>query len=89
MNFDEVMELHRAVTAFCLQNSRNYPKLGVYDIQSRDLGYFLCVKANSCNDGFLEFLKTIAKVHLLELRRFRGYFVLHSLGGWDLREDLQ
>ena len=56
MNFNEVMELHRAVTDFCLQSSGNYPKLGVYDIQNRDLGYFLCVKANSASDGFLEFL---------------------------------
>jgi hypothetical protein len=89
MNFNEVMALHRAVAAFCLQNAEQYPKLGVYDIQSKDLGYFLCVKANSSSVGFLSFLKATAQAQRLELRRFRGYFVLHSSGVWDLREDLQ
>jgi hypothetical protein len=87
MNFAEVMELHRAVTAFCLKNSEDHPKLGVYDIQSKDQGYILCVKPNSTNDRFLNFLKNIAKTRKLELNKFRGYFVIHSFGGWTLREN--
>jgi hypothetical protein len=87
MNFAEVMELHRAVTAFCLKNSEHYPKLGVYDIQSKDQGYILCVKPNSGNEKFLGFLKTIAKARKLEVGKFRGYFVIHSFGGWILREN--
>ena len=88
MNFTEVMELHRAVAAFCVKNLvDDHPKLGVYDIQSKDQGYILCIKANSTSDGFVDFLRTLAHTHRLELGQFRGYFVIHSFIGWSLREN--
>jgi hypothetical protein len=87
MNFTEVMDLHRAVAAFCLKNLDDHPKLGVYDIQNKEQGYILCIKAKSTSDGFIDFLKTTAQSRKLELGKFRGYFVIHSFIGWSLREN--
>jgi len=87
MNFTEVIDLHRAVADFCLKNLDDNPKLGIYDIQSREQGYILCIKTKSTNDDFVDFLKTIAHARSLELGKFRGYFVIHSFIGWSLREN--
>jgi hypothetical protein len=87
MNFTEVMELHRAVTAFYSKNSGDRPKLCVYDNQSRDQGYILCIKANPNSSTFMDFIKDMAMARRLEIKKFRGYFVIHSYGEWNLREN--
>jgi hypothetical protein len=87
MNFDEVMELHRVVSAFCSENLDVPTKLGVYDIQSRDLGYILFIKTSSNSGEFRDFLKSVIQARKLELGRFRGNLVIHSSGIWSLLEN--
>ncbi len=87
MNFAEVIELHRTVATFCVENLDDRPKLGVYDIQSKDQGYFLSIKTNSNNNAFHDFLRSIAKARKLEIRNFRGYLIIHSVGVWGLHEN--
>jgi hypothetical protein len=86
MNFTEVMDLHRAVAGYYHKNSNHDLKLSIYHIQSREEGYLLYIKTKS-NVPFLDFLKKIAQTRKLELRTFRGFFVIHSYGDWSLRDN--
>jgi hypothetical protein len=87
MNFAEAIELHKAIAAF-LENIGARPRIGIYDIQSRDQGYILCVKETSTCNGFLrDFLKRTAQAHKLDLSTFKGYFILNSFAGISLSEN--
>jgi len=86
MNFNEVLELHSTIAAFCSKNLPDRPKLSIYDMQNNDQGYILCIRMGSTGDSFLDFLKVTARERKLEMRTFRNYFVLHSFGGLSLHE---
>lgn len=80
MNFNEVLDLHKAVSAFYDKTPQNRPKLSVFDMQNPAEGYILCVKGNYANAGLLRFLRDIAQVRKLGIREYRGYLVLYSVG---------
>lgn len=78
MNFNEVLDLHRAVSAFHSEASERLPNLCVYDTQIRGEDYVLCVRLNPENDAYVEFVKNIAAARKLEIRKFREYLMLYS-----------
>jgi hypothetical protein len=84
MNFAEVLDLHRAVAAFHARNIKQTLKIGVFNLQSRDQGYVLCIKAKPENSDLQKFLERMAVERKLELRRFKGYLLVHSYGDWSL-----
>jgi len=80
MNFNEVLELHKAVSVFHDKTPKERPKLGVFDSQNRSEGYILCIRRNGANRAFLGFLANIVQARKLAIREFRGYIVLYSTG---------
>ncbi len=82
------MELHKAITAFSPKNTADAnPKLCVYDIRILDQGYVLCVPANSASSTFMDRIRNLAKARQLEIKRFRDFYIIHSLGLWVLQEN--
>ena len=78
MNFSEILELHRAVSAFKFETSDDQPKLCVYDTQNRQEGYILYIKPKSPNDAYNVFLENVAEEHMLRIQETRGYIVMQS-----------
>ena len=76
MNFVEVMELLRAVSAFHVKAPEERPKFHVYDNQNE--GYVICTKASSVNKECLSFLKDIAEKRELGIREFEGFLIIHT-----------
>ncbi len=79
MNFNEVLELLRALSAFHAEASGETPQLCVYDTQDLNEGYVLCIHKNSANDMLLSFVASVAKRRKLGIREFHGHFILYSL----------
>jgi hypothetical protein len=79
MNFNEVLELHKAVSVFHENTPRKRPKLGVFDLQNREEGYILCVRRNGASKDFLGFLINLAETRNLSIREFRDYLILYSV----------
>ncbi|MCW4017143.1 MAG: hypothetical protein NWF00_00430 [Candidatus Bathyarchaeota archaeon] len=87
MDFSKAIYLHRTITAYCSSNMLENPTLGIYDFQTGEQSYVLCVKTQTKSDSLSAFLETVAQTQKLELKKFKGYFVMHSLGGWSLHEN--
>jgi hypothetical protein len=81
MNFNEILKLHKAVSAFKFETSDDQPKLCVYETQNRKEGYVLFIKPKSPNDAYAVFLENIAEEHMLSIQETRGYIVMHSFLG--------
>jgi hypothetical protein len=74
MNFVEIMELERVVSAFQTKFLAETPKIHVYDTQNE--GYVLCIKKDLVKSGYLSFLEKVATTRGLRIRQLRGYFIL-------------
>ena len=69
MNFSEILELHRAVSAFKFESSDDQPKLCVYETQNRQEGYILFIKPKSPNDAYNVFLEESQKNACSEFKK--------------------
>ncbi len=76
MNFAEVMELLRTVSAFQVKASEESPKFRIYDNQNE--GYVVYIKASSINTECLNFLKEIIETRKLGIRESEGFLIIHT-----------
>jgi hypothetical protein len=76
LNFVELRELMRAITAFRFRASSGRPKLGIQS--DRNEGYVVFVDLDSANDEYLGFLEKAVKMRHLELQRFSDHLIIHS-----------
>ena len=76
LNFVELRELMRAVTAFRFQASSERPKLGIQS--DRNEGYVVYVDLTSANDQYLGFLEKAVKTRQLEIQKFTDHLIIHS-----------
>lgn len=78
MNFIEVLELHRTVTAFHDNNCQDSPRLGIFDALDQNGGYVLCIRTSSASRDYLSFLRSLAEARKLGIRHFRGCLMIYS-----------
>ena len=76
MNFIEVMEILRAVSAIQTKSSVELPKFRIYDNQSE--GYILLVKAQLINAEYRNHIETIADSCNLNIRESEGYLIIYG-----------
>jgi len=78
MNFAEVLELYKNVTAFHENNCQDSPSLGIFDALDQSGGYVLCIKTSSASREYLSFLRSLAEARKLGIRHFRGCLIMYS-----------
>ena len=76
MNFIEVMEILRAVSAPQTKSSEELPKFRIYDNQRE--GYIRLVKANLINAEYRNHIETIADSCNLNIRESEGYLIIYG-----------
>ena len=76
MNFIEVMEILRAVSAIQTKSPEKLPKLRIYDNQRE--GYILLVKAQLINAEYRNHIETIADSCNLNIRESEGYLIIYG-----------
>jgi hypothetical protein len=74
MNFVELMELQRTVTACFPKLAKKQPKLQIYDTQNE--GYALYIKHDSLDKKHLKSLNRIVKTRNLEMTEANDYIVI-------------
>jgi hypothetical protein len=77
MNFVEALEFMRAVKAFRCKNSKELPKMQLYDFVKE--GYVVYVKMDSVNKEFSKFLKKAVETRGLILSKTNGFLAVRSL----------
>jgi hypothetical protein len=78
MNFTDILDLHRAVSAFPFETPANRPKLYVYDTQDKGEEYSLYIRISPGNEKYFVFVKSVAETRKLGIKKFRDYLVLYS-----------
>ena len=76
MNFVELRDLMRALTAFRFEALSERPKLGIQSDPNE--GYVVFVDLNSANAEYLGFLEKAAKTRQLEIQRFADHLIIRS-----------
>jgi hypothetical protein len=78
MNFVEVIDLMRTITAFQAKSLNYRPKLSVWDTQTRDNGYVLCMRKDLVNNEYLAFLTHIAETRRLAISHIENILIVFS-----------
>jgi hypothetical protein len=80
MNFNEIIELLRALSIFHLKRARTiqweHPKIVPHDASSRD--YALEIKKDTLEPDYLSFLERIVETRQYRLRNHSGYLSIRS-----------
>ena len=76
MNFIEAIDLLKVVSSFDFEEAVRVKKFSIYDGQND--GFAVCVKAESVDEDFHDFLGEVVEFRGLRLSESNGYLLIHS-----------